>query len=150
MSKYLPLLLLAAACATAPQTTTPVAAPPPQPAPQAQTNVDRYTLVGVITTANTCEAPTPSAIHMTVTLANAAHTLTSPPKRIGLEGRSYTFQLEWKKEWGAPTEWKNIEVTRFDDSPFCSNGGKGIEPFTTPVTGTLVIHDITLRCSCTQ
>ena len=148
MLKPLPILVLLAAC-------SPVPAPTPAPVPVQETQpaaraVTRYTLVGVITTNNTCSEPTPSAIHMHVTLANPAHALTTEPMRVGLEGRSYTFQIEWKNEWGQPSEFRDLKVTRFDGSPFCSSGDAGAIPFTAPVTGTLVRRDLELRCSCSK
>lgn len=94
---------------------------------------------------------------MTITLANAEHSITSQPHRLGLLGRSYTIGLVWNDAWGKPTEWRDMKVTRFDNQPFCgapcSEGHSctgGASVVNAPVDGTTVRHDITLSCACSD
>jgi hypothetical protein len=150
MFKRLAALLLLAACASQ--------APAPQPQPAtAAPSVVRYTLGGHMEQSSDCPTGIPAEIHMVVTLANAEHTLTTKPRRMGLFGRNYEMIAEWPAAWGKPTVWRDLVVMRLDGSPLCqgscADGNActgGASTVNEPVTGDIVMHDITLHCGCSH
>ena len=135
---------------------TPVVAstpPPTKPAPTLAKT--RYALRGQVFTENHCDTDLPSAVAISITLANAQHEEHITRKRVGLYGSFYALILDWPDSYGPPTEWRGLKLEKFDGDPICGTCKSGHCTDQTlfpavPAKSGEDFQNLTIRCGCTD